>query len=88
MDESLVQLARAAGWSSRRVLRIAAELEAGSSDGRLNATPKPKVPAEVRQAIAETNNLDMQLYQYAVQLFMQRSMQQAGTIPKEGGTLL
>ncbi|KAI3424320.1 hypothetical protein D9Q98_009873 [Chlorella vulgaris] len=88
MDESLVQLARAAGWSSRRVLRIAAELEAGSSDGRLNATPKPKVPAEVRQAIAETNDLDMQLYQYAVQLFMQRSMQQAGTIPKEGGTLL
>ncbi|KAL4853494.1 hypothetical protein ACK3TF_005517 [Chlorella vulgaris] len=72
MDESLVQLARAAGWSSRRVLRIAAELEAGSSDGRLNATPKPKVPAEVRQAIAETNQLDMQLYQYALQLFMQR----------------
>jgi hypothetical protein len=78
MDESLVRLARAAGWSSRRVLRLAAEQEAAftaaKGQERVNSTPKPKVPLEVRQAIEQANQLDMALYGYAVQLFLQRSL--------------
>jgi hypothetical protein len=74
MEESLVQLAEAAGWPSADVLRRAAELQAAAETGRLNATPKPRVPPEVRRAIAAANLQDMALYEYAVQLFLRRSL--------------
>ena len=78
MEESLVQLAQAAGWPSARVLDVAAQLEAASASAtglaRSNATPKPKVPAEVRRVVARHNRQDMQLYEYAVQLFLRRSL--------------
>jgi hypothetical protein len=78
MDESLVRLAKAANWGSRRVLRLAAELEAQYTAAKgqtlVNSTPKPKIPLEVRQAIERNNQLDMQLYAYGLRLFMRRSV--------------
>ncbi len=82
MDESLVRLAKAANWGSRRVLRLAAELEAQYTAAKgqtlVNSTPKPKIPLEVRQAIQRNNQLDMQLYAYGLRLFMRRSVGQLG----------
>jgi hypothetical protein len=79
MDESLVRLARAGGWGSRRVLRLSTELEAQSAatrgTARVNAAPdKPPVPADARLAIERANQLDMQLYEFALRLFMRRSL--------------
>lgn len=68
MEQSLVHLAAAAGWSESEVLRVAAELE--SKGSKVNATPRPKVPAAVREAIKRSNQLDMELYEYAMQLFL------------------
>lgn len=82
MEESLVRLAAAAGWPSERVLRLAAEQEAeytASQGGkRVNSTPKPKVPMEVRRAIEAANQMDMQLFSFAVQLFLRRSALDGG----------
>ncbi|EFN51567.1 hypothetical protein CHLNCDRAFT_140052 [Chlorella variabilis] len=74
MDESLVRLAKAGGWASRRVLKLAQDLEAGNTGSKVNATPKPKIPVEVRLAIERNNREDMRLYEYAVQLFLRRSL--------------
>lgn len=81
MEDSLVQLAEAAGWASDAVLARAAELEAAAETGRLNATPKPLVPAEVRRQIAAANQMDVALYNHAVKLFLRRSLR----VQLEGG---
>lgn len=76
MDESMLRLALAAGWSGDELMRVSGELEAKSKaelGARINAgPPKPHVPLSVRQAIAEHNSFDMQLYEYGVQLFLRR----------------
>jgi hypothetical protein len=71
MDESLVRLARAGGWSSRRLLSVAAQLQE-EAGGKVNAGNNPLVPWDVRRVIEQYNELDMQLYEFATQLFMRR----------------
>lgn len=75
MDESMLRLAKVAGWHGADILQKSRDLEANSTAAkgvRVNATPKPDVPLEVRQAIEHANSLDMQLYRYGVQLFLRQ----------------
>lgn len=76
MDESLVRLGRAAGWPGKLVLATAkAEEDKSKAEAgvRVRATPKPEVPKAVRDLIAKHNSLDMQLYEYGLQLFQRES---------------
>jgi len=66
IQESLLRLARAAGWVGQEVLQVMQRLEAESNqrDGkRVNATPRPvlPLPPEIRQTIERHNRLDMLL---------------------------
>lgn len=71
MDQSLVRLARAGGWASRRVLSTAQQL-LQRAGGRVNTGEKAVVPVDVRRTIERYNELDMQLYEHAVQLFLRQ----------------
>lgn len=65
MEESLQLLGAAAGWPES-VLFSNHTLE--------NATPRARrVPLEVKQQLEAINHLDMQLYAYALQLFLRHS---------------
>lgn len=78
MEESMLKLAAAAGWSADKLMKMSQDLEAQSKallGGRINANPKPGVPLHVRQALAQNNALDMQLYEYGVQLFLRQPVQ-------------
>ncbi|EFN52463.1 hypothetical protein CHLNCDRAFT_138788 [Chlorella variabilis] len=77
MGESLQQLAEAAGWPEAVLF---------SNTTRENATPHPRVPLEVRRHIAAINHLDMQLYEYAVQLLLRRSSGAATRLLKSGSS--
>ena len=68
MHESRARLAEAAGWDVEALLRTTTQLERAS--GKVNANPHPPVPLEIRKAIARHNALDLELYDYAVQLFL------------------
>ncbi|KAL4447484.1 hypothetical protein ABPG75_004703 [Micractinium tetrahymenae] len=73
LEESLMRLSRVAGWREDTLLVAAKKLEEQSkaeAGQRVNATPKPQVPLEIRQLIAQYNHLDMQLYEHAVRLFL------------------
>lgn len=73
LEESLVRLSRLAGWPEDRLIAAAKKQEEHSkaeAGVRVNATPKPQVPLEIRQLIAKYNHLDMQLYEHAVRLFL------------------
>lgn len=68
-----MRLSRLAGWPEGRLLAAAKQQEEQSKAAagvRVNATPKPQVPLEIRQLIARYNHLDMQLYEHAVRLFL------------------
>lgn len=91
MDESMLRLAAAAGWSGDKFMQVSQDLEAQSKaelGGRINANTKPHVPPYVRQAIADNNALDMQLYEYAVQLFLRQRDELAGRKKKKRPGLL
>ena len=70
MDESLARLAAAAGWPDTELYAAAAGVEHGSDGKRSNASPHARVPVAVRQAIEKLNDLDMPVYQHALQLFL------------------
>ncbi|KAL4447440.1 hypothetical protein ABPG75_004659 [Micractinium tetrahymenae] len=73
LDESLIRLARTAGWPEDLLLAAARKQEEQSratGGTRVNATPRPQVPKEIRQLIASYNQLDVQLYEHAVRLFL------------------
>ena len=73
MDETLARLAVAAGWPDSDVYAAAAQLESKYKGGRANeGIPHPKTPPAVRRAIEALNSVDMQLYSYAVQLFLRQ----------------
>ncbi|KAL4423728.1 hypothetical protein ABPG75_001029 [Micractinium tetrahymenae] len=82
LEESLLRLGRAAGWPGELVLSVARarEEKCKAQDGqRVNATPRPQVPQEVRELIAQQNSLDMQLYEHAVRLFKRQAPASATT---------
>ena len=70
MDDSVQMLGEATGWPDSVLFR-----DVRSS----NATPRPKVPLSAKRALQAANHLDMQLYEYAVQLFLRRGSQAAAT---------
>lgn len=65
MEESLEMLKAFTGWTQH------SELFNPKADVNRN-TGRPKVPETVWKRIEAVNHLDMQLYEYAVQLFKQR----------------
>ena len=70
MDDSIQMLGEAAGWPN-------AVLFESFKSTHTNTTPRPKVPLAAKRALQAANHLDMQLYEYAVQLFLRRGSQAA-----------
>jgi hypothetical protein len=78
MEESLQVLGEAAGWSDEALFKSLKSM-------RSNATPRLPVPLEVKRALAAINHLDMELYEHALHLFLQRSRQAAVQRARDAG---
>lgn len=75
-DESLILLKRALGWRTKDILYVKQQV------GR-NRPPKDTIGSEAVKLVEDYNELDMQLYEFAKQMFEERISRQDSSFRRE-----